>query len=66
MAFVVGMRAMMTAGYHGTACLQRKCWNLVASALCVAMHAGGRVLFTTAIQEQGCHAAQANEHRTDC
>ena len=34
------------------ACRWRECWKLVASALCVAMHAGGMLLFTTAIQER--------------
>ena len=42
---------------HDLPCLRRKCWNLVASALCVAMHDGGRLLFTTAIQEQVRYAA---------
>ena len=34
------------------ACRWRECWKLVASALCVAMHAGGMLLFTTATQER--------------
>ena len=34
------------------ACRWRECWKLVASVLCVAMHAGGMLLFTTATQER--------------